>query len=406
MPIHCLPTLILAACLICSPARAEYTLVEQTPPAQPAPAASPPVLAEPAPSAAAAPLSQASVPHLPVPPVLETTPQAKPAEPREPAEPGAAGEPASSFTTTIAQKFLALGVTAEQTHDLLERGILRQVIRLDDFFGKANSKQELNTSYNLRWRNSLRLEQGGSLNFGSTLRVNINLSKINERLQLAISGEDKPDTFAPSLPEDPGNPGFDRTFQNTRIVNTELRYQLIRSPVTDLFLGAGFDLALPPQAFARARYQRFQRTGEYSLIRFAETIFAKTPYGVGETTELSFERSLDPKSVLRLANSATVSQEINALEWGTELSLLHELTPRSAITLTGGVYGNTSFRNWITNYRLLARYRSNFLRNWLFYELEPQVSWPRDGFGRFTTNYACTVRLEIMFQGKQQKAAD
>jgi len=300
----------------------------------------------------------------------------------------------------------ALARTADQTHDYLERGILQQVVGLDDFFGKANSQQALHTAYLLRWRNSLRLQQGGGLNFGSTLRANVELSRINERLQLSISGEDKPDPFAPSLPEDPGSPGFDRTFRTARFVNTELRYQLIRSPGTDFFLGAGVNLVLPPDVFARARYQRTQQVSDLFLVRFAETFFVKTPDGVGETTEFSLERSLDPKTVLRLANSATLSQEIGALEWGSELSLLHELSTRSAVTLTGGVYGNTSFDDWVSNYRILLRYRRNFLRSWLFYELEPQVAWPRSADGSFPVNYAFTLRLEVVFQGAEQHAAD
>jgi hypothetical protein len=307
--------------------------------------------------------------------------------------------PANTFQHKVLAMF---GRTADQTHDLLERGILQQVVRFDDFFGKANNRQELHTSYLLRWRNSLRLEPGGGFTFGTTLRANVDLSKISERLLLTVSGDEKSDSFAPSLPEDPGNPGFDRTSRPARIVNTELRYQLIRSTDTDLFLGSGVELILPPQVFARARFQHYLRISDLSLIRFAETLFAKTPYGVGETTELSLERSLNPKTLLRLSNSGTVSEEIKALEWGSELSLLHEFSTRSAVTLTGGIYGNTGFDDWVNNYRVLLRYRRNFLRPWLFYELEPQVAWPRNTDGGYSRTYAVTLRLEVGFQGRSK----
>jgi hypothetical protein len=307
-----------------------------------------------------------------------------------------------SIKDQVVEKVVVLGQTAEHTHDLLQRGILQQVVGLDNFFGKPNSEKELHTSYLLRWRNSLRWEQGGGLAPGSTLRANLNLSRINERLQLAISGAGKPDQFSPSLPEDPGNPGFDRTFRATRIVNTELRYQLLRTPLAELFLGAGFDLAIPPQVFARARFQRLQRLGQFYLLQFGETLFVKTPDGFGETTELALERSLGPKTLLRLANSATVSEELHGtMEWGSELSLLHELSPKSALTVTGGIYGNTGSDDWVDNYRALVRYRRNFLREWLFYELEPQVSWPRQPDGNFPVSYAFTVRLEVVFHGRE-----
>jgi len=81
---------------------------------------------------------------------------------------------------------------------------------------------------------------------------------------------------------------------------------------------------------------------------------------------------------------------------------LHELSPSSAVSLVGGIYGNTSFEDWVNNYRVYLRYRHNFLRSWLFYELEPQVAWPRDSNGNFPVNYAFTVRLEVVFQGVER----
>jgi len=380
-----LPAGVLAACLCCPSAWAESSAPEKAPGLWSAPAGS-----APEPTAPGQPVQASPSPKEAPPSPLPAAPTAEPA-PDTALKKGVTG---------------VLGRTADQTHDYLERGILQQVVNLDDFFGKANSQQELHTAYLLRWRNSLRLQQGGGLNFGSTLRANVELSRINERLQLSISGEDKPDSFAPSLPEDPGNPGFDRTFRTARFVNTELRYQLIRSPVTDFFLGAGVNLVLPPEVFARARYQRTERLSDLFLIRFAETLFAKTPDGVGETTELSLERSLNPKTLIRWASTGTVSQEIGALEWGSELSLLHELSPRSAVTLTGGVYGNTGFQDWINNYRVLVRYRRNFLRSWLFYELEPQVDWQRSASGSLPVNYAFTGRIEIVFQGQEKRTID
>jgi hypothetical protein len=90
------------------------------------------------------------------------------------------------------------------------------------------------------------------------------------------------------------------------------------------------------------------------------------------------------------------------MEWGSELSLIRELSPDRGITLIGGVYGNTSMDDWVSSYRILARYRQSFLRSWLFYELEPEVSWPRRNDGNFSSTFAFTVRLEVKFEGKEK----
>ena len=306
------------------------------------------------------------------------------------------------------RKIKAFGKGVDYTHDRLERNILEQAIRLDNFFGDVKSEDRQNTKYQLRWRNSVRVEQDGKLKYGTSVRANVNLPRISERLRIIISGENEPEPFAPSLPEDPGNPGFDRTSRDVRLVNTELRYGLLQTPSTILFLGAGVRLKLPLEAFARSRFQYINHLSDVSLIRFGETLFVKNTDVLGETTEISLEHLLDPKTLLRLANSDTVSYEIKGVEWGTELSLIRELSPQSAINLTAGVYGNTSVRDWIENYRLLARYRRNFLRSWLFYELEPEISWPRMVAGNFPPKFAFTMRLEIVFQdsarGKEKKA--
>jgi hypothetical protein len=297
----------------------------------------------------------------------------------------------------IGKKILEFGKSVDRTHDRIERDILQQTIRFDDFFGSATPRTQRQTAYELRWRNSIRIEQDGEVRPGTSVRANVVLSKISDRLRLAISGEKEAEPFSPSLPQDPGSPGFDRTLPTASIVNTELRYGLIRSPTVDFFVGAGVRIALPFEIFVRSRYQYTHRIDDVSLLRVAETPFIKNTDWLGETTEISVERILSRKTLLLWANTGTASEEIEGLEWGSELSLIHQLSPKSSVTLTEGIYGNTSESAAVNNYRALARYRRNFLRTWLYYELEPEVSWPSGG--HYNPRFAFTFRIEVVFQG-------
>jgi len=310
----------------------------------------------------------------------------------QPAEPAA-------VPRSMAEKVIEIEKKMDVTHERLERGILEQAIRLDNFFGNVKTENQHKTKYSLRWSNSLQINHEGHLQFGTTVRANLVLSRISDRLRLAVSGGDEPEPSAPGLPEDPGNPGFDRTSQTTRLVNTELRYGVLHSPSMDLFLGAGVRLVLPPEAFARSIFKYTHNISDVSIFRFGETLFVNNTVGPGSTTEFNLERSLNQKTLLRWANLATISYKIEGVEWGTEISLIKELSPKSGITVTGGVYGNTSINNWVTNYRIFTRYRRNFLRSWLYYEIEPVMSWPRSADGYFPTNFAVTFRLEMLFQG-------
>ncbi|MBK5273805.1 MAG: hypothetical protein JJE30_01975 [Desulfuromonadales bacterium] len=295
--------------------------------------------------------------------------------------------------------FKAFGKTMDKTHAMLERNILKQTVRFDNYFGSVKPEILRQTSYVLRWRNSIRAEQGSNLNFGSSLLANFALPKISNRLQLFIAGENEPGLATQSLPKDPGNPGFDRTTPNTHFANSELRYELIRNPALNLFLGTGVRLQLPFEVFARSRIQYLHNFSDVLLMRTAETFFVKNTDLFGETTELSLERLLGENTLLRWAGAGTASKEIDGLEWGSELSLFRQFTPKDAITLKGGIFGNTAISAQLQNYLLLASYRRNFLRSWLFYELEPQVSWPKSPDGSQQARFAFTFRLEVVFKG-------
>ncbi len=55
---------------------------------------------------------------------------------------------------------------------------------------------------------------------------------------------------------------------------------------------------------------------------------------------------------------------------------------------------------WIAqNYRVLARYRRNVYRKWLFLEGEPDIHWPRKEDGSRKPVWGATLRVEILFTG-------
>jgi hypothetical protein len=294
----------------------------------------------------------------------------------------------------------------DETHAKIERNILEQTIRLDNYVGNVRTQNLSPLTYEIRWRQALRIEHEFSqFSYSPSLWAKFTLSKISERLHLVIAGVGGAETDVQSLPRDPGNPGFDRTSPTTHFVNTELRYELVQKPLFHMFLGAGFQIKLPLEAFARSRLEYTKPLSNVFLIRLAETFFVKNTDLLGETTEVTLDRALNPETIIRWASSGTASEEIFGIEWASELSLIRQLSNRGAINLTGGIYGNTYFTGMIQNYRLFARYRRNFYRSWLFYELEPEVSWPRNADGSYTATFAVTLRLEIVFKGAAERGA-
>ncbi|MGB9080466.1 MAG: hypothetical protein WCD00_04145 [Desulfuromonadaceae bacterium] len=333
------------------------------------------------------------------PPPTAPEPLPAPAELTAPAEAPAKQKEPNPAKTIIKEISTEVKKDVDKVHESLEQGILEQVIQFDNFFGNPKLDVERKTGYQLHLRSFVRVEKMGVLKYGESLRANVSLSRISERLRIYITGENTPEASAPRLPEDPGNPTFDRPVVTARLANTELRFGFLQTPSTSLFLGAGFTLVIPPVAFVRSRIQHTHHINDVTLLRFGETLFVNNVLGPGETSEFGVEHMLSPKTLLRLSTAGTLSFKIQGMDWGTELALLHQLSSKSAITLAGGVNGNTSLNDFTSRYWLLARYRRNFLRSWLFYELVPEISWPRQTDGRFPTNYAMTFVLEVVFKG-------
>jgi len=209
--------IIPAAALLCSLASAGISSAGKVATEQPLPTAEPPPAVETAPTVE-------SGPPLEFVPGKEFAPSLTPPLSEEP------------FFEPMEKRIEA---TADKTHEIVQRNLLEQVIRLDNFYGTTRTGSRRQTGYEVRLRSAFRVGTDGNFEYGPSIRANITPAKISEKLRLTIAGDNEPTPVTPSLPEDPGNPGFDRiSGNNTRLVNTELRYRMIESPSMNLFLGA------------------------------------------------------------------------------------------------------------------------------------------------------------------------
>ncbi len=291
----------------------------------------------------------------------------------------------------------------DRYHAYIENDLYGTVVWFDRFFEDDLRKDLGPPRSSLRWTNDFRWDQENKFKYRTRLRASIRLPHLMNKWRLVITGENKGDPTA-IRPEDPGNPGLDVASQGRR-ASTELVYDLHRSRNTIVDLGAGVRVKLSPTAYVRARLLHARELA-YSVIgRLAATPFWDTKDGFGESNQVDLERQLAPATLLRWSNSATITQESNGWNWGTELSVLQRLSPNSAVTFAANASGPTRPSTVVGNYRAYTRYRRNFLRYWLFFELEPDVNWPRQEGGGRKTVLGGTVRLEINFTGREAPPA-
>jgi hypothetical protein len=258
----------------------------------------------------------------------------------------------------------------------------------------------------LRWKTELRWDEVERTSFRSSVRASLRLPRMKKRWRLVFTSESQGDPNA-VIPEDPGNPGLDPASQ-VRTSSTALIYDIFRTPRSVLDAGAGVRVKIPPNAFVRTRFQHARLVAVNILGRLTVTAYWDAQDGPGESNQIDLERWFDPLSLLRWSNSFTIEEQNKAdgWAWGTDLSLLHTFSPKSAITFSGGASGSTK-PAWIAqDYRVLVRYRRNVWREWLFLEGEPDIHWPRQEDGSRKPVWGATLRAEILFSGAGLKSRE
>ena len=162
-------------------------------------------------------------------------------------------------------------------------------------------------------------------------------------------------------------------------------------------IDTGIRINIPLDPFVRVRYQYTIPFADVYLARFSETAIWRYVEHFDETTQLDLERKLDTFRLLRWSNYTTYTEGTAGIKWTTGISLLEELSPKSALSIDTSMWGVNHPEWTIDNYRVGTRYRRNFYRHWLFFEIEPEVTWPKKANGHRDPRFAITFLIEVQF---------
>lgn len=280
------------------------------------------------------------------------------------------------------------------TQGFLSKVMSGPAIWFDSFFGEKTTFEEGYPGTFVRWQNGIRWSENKGAIFQTTFNASIRLPRFKERLRFFIMGEreDEPTPLSPPETVDPSLAAA----QPPRSTDLGLRYNVVQRPYSKFGIGAGIRIK-KFQPFVRARFRYTHPLTESLLARFTETAYYWDNDGFAETSRIDIEKTLSPSLLLRLANSATYTELKRGIDWVPEITLYHQLSPKEAVSLDiSALFVTRPESDWV-NFRVGIKYRRNFYKPWLFYEIEPEISWPRDAYHNTTSVSAVTVRLEIQF---------
>ena len=84
----------------------------------------------------------------------------------------------------------------------------------------------------------------------------------------------------------------------------------------------------------------------------------------------------------------------DGIEWSQRFSLQRVLSRRRAISIDLEAFGPTEPATYVEEYEAAFRYRQRIWREWLFYEIEPALVFPRER--GYDTRPELTFRLELV----------
>lgn len=249
----------------------------------------------------------------------------------------------------------------DRGHASVENRAEKLAVWADNFFGSPRSVEESPTSVlRLRPRYEWDEEDGSEWKLRATGRLK--LPQLNKRVSLVFIKDDN------DLGEEFYDPGIASDGDST----AGLQYRLSKSDTSKVYLIAGMKAGPKGKLGGRYRFQvPFWSTNRF---RFSEELFWIGGDGFGTLTRLDIDHSPRKETLWRWASKGEYSEESSGLEWSTRLDRAHKIDEKSAYRFYGFFAGETD-SDLLTNRGFGAAYRRQFLREWLFWEIEPQYGW-------------------------------
>jgi hypothetical protein len=281
-------------------------------------------------------------------------------------------------------------------HDRVSRWVDNSSRNIDGFFGTNDSLNVENDSY-LRVSQELEWLEGDVLQHDIGMRFRLDVPTTSQRLRLVL--ESKPEEAEGTLAEQGAQRlRNDQREKRTSVLGLDRLFDKDKSKGWRNRLGGGIKLHLPPDPYARFTTERLWRLGDgpWQLSSYNRLSWFNSD-GYSARSRWDIGRLLDDSRHLRYVTQFQWQEEVDTLEFSQSMELSQILGKRSAIQYAGVVVGESSSIPRVNDYYLQAAYRRNLHEEALFFDLVPELHFPRDA--DFQARWALTLRLEMFFRG-------
>lgn len=284
----------------------------------------------------------------------------------------------------------------DSTHSYLSRRLCEPAAWFDGFFGDPRTLEENPVGSFIRLRNAARWDETEGWSYRVGVRANLILPRLSERVRLLVARDEELEGqySDASAFDDPEN----RTRLGLRFVGSERARSRFDVDGT-IRVSSG---SLNPRV--RGRYRYIRGLTDRTLGRFTQSAFWEREEGFGLTSRFDWEWLPDRNRLVRWSARGTWSEESDGIDWRTGLVSFRQLDTRSALRAEIGAWGFSHPRVETEEYFAAVRYRRQFLRHWLYYEVQPEHAWPKDfDTGERRSDWRLTFTIEVQFENERSR---
>ena len=277
--------------------------------------------------------------------------------------------------------------------DYLSGKIISFASDVDRFFANDRNYQESNKSV-LQLDITRVSGYGGDHKLNLAAKANLRLPATEGRFHLLLESDPEKNATSEPTPS--------QTLLNNKVVtpasySLALRYAQAIQDVWHFSTDAGLKFPIPIHLFVRTRGSYSAPLGNEWRLKAAQSVYWFNNIGVGETTQLDLEHFLSEPVLFRATSTATWLKDKQNFDLRQDLSIYHTVSERTALLYQASAIGVSKPQYQLTECVLSMLYRYRLHRDWMFFELSPQLHFPK--VENFRSGFSLSMRLEMLFDG-------
>lgn len=276
----------------------------------------------------------------------------------------------------------------DRTHHYISENVEKYVTNVDRFFADDAFYKYTTESYVQLYTDVL-FEEYGETGYGVGLRGRLDMPGTKKRFKFIFDTDpvEKQDPMERSVEDSPAAAVDESDIYGAIQRERELWGWAFRPSV-------GVKITLPLEPYVKAQFTKLFPLQRW-VLRADQNFYWFDDSGFGSDSTVDFDRPVAQKHLFRASSFARWTEEYEYFQLSEVFTFFQTLSDKRMVSYQVGAYGQTSPTWFMTDYLLIVRYRQLIHKDWLFFEIRPQVQYSK--INDWNDEVSLLLRLEVFF---------